>query len=117
MIAKQSELGRKMFEVVEYLKKCGVERPQTLEQIDEALGLRSQENAALIEELRKNERIKFFQGAYSYKVHYLLLMNVHGLPLLQDFGRESAFHVSFSFLFFSFLFFFFFVYDSQGMTW
>jgi len=72
VIAKQSELGRKMFEVVEYLKKCGVERPQTLEQIDAALGLRSQENAALIEELRKNERIKFFQGAYSYKVHSLL---------------------------------------------
>jgi len=107
VIAKQSELGRKMFEVVEYLKKCGVERPQTLEQIDEALGLRSQENAALIEELRKNERIKFFQGAYSYKVHYLLFDECAWAATAAGFWERISFSCVFffSFLFFSFFFF------------
>jgi hypothetical protein len=67
VIAKQTELSRKMFEVVAHLKKCGVEKPQTIEHIEDALHLRLQDNAALIEELRKNERVKFFQGTYSYK--------------------------------------------------
>ena len=70
MVARQSDLSRKMFEVVAYLKKCGVEKPQTIEQIEDALGMKLQDNAALIEELRKNERVKFLHGSYSYKPKY-----------------------------------------------
>ena len=65
---RQADLTRKMFRVVEYLKSVGADKPVTLEKIEGALGIRIREDAKLDEELRRNVRIKYFQGAFSYKV-------------------------------------------------
>ena len=59
---RQADLTRKMFRVVEYLKSVGADKPVTLEKIEGALGIRIREDAKLDEELRRNVRIKYFQG-------------------------------------------------------
>lgn len=67
-VAKQAELNKKKFKVVEYLKSVGAEKPQTVEEIEAALNISVRDDVSLVEEMRKNEWIKYFHGAYSYKV-------------------------------------------------
>jgi len=66
---KNIDLGQNLRAVIEHLRTCGVENPQSLEQLEASIK-EIKGDVSLVEEMRINPKISYSQGLYSYKPVY-----------------------------------------------